>query len=138
MWQKPWFDIYSDPGIFEDYAAAMTEAGLPELAYNFDKGREDDMPLHGDLLELFSDKYREVHSTGPFGAPYQEVRNSDGTISMKFAWMNGIDLTAGPSDVREPPMMTGPPGGLGLAGPSAEKVLRMWERVPQRRSRRHD
>ena len=93
MWQKPWFDIYSDTSIYEDYAAAITKAGLPEWPYNFDKGREGDRLLHNELVELFSDNYREAHTTGPFGAPYREVRKADGTISMHFAWMNGIPIT---------------------------------------------
>jgi adenylate cyclase len=93
MWQKPWFDIYADPSLYTDYASAMIKAGLPELPYNVGKEREADRLLHDDLVELFSDAYREVHTTGPFGAPYKEVRSADGPISMQFAWMNGIEIT---------------------------------------------
>ena len=93
MWMKPWFEIYSDPGVYENYATTMIGVGLPEWPYNFDKGRENDRVLHDDLMDLFSGKYKEMHGTDPFGAPYSEVRKFDGTIAMSFAWMNGIDMT---------------------------------------------
>lgn len=93
MWQKPWFEIYADRAVFKNYAAAVTAAGLPELPHNFGKDREDDRLQNEDLLDLFSTNYQEIHSVGPFAAPYQEIRRPDGTIVMKFAWMNGIDIT---------------------------------------------
>jgi adenylate cyclase len=92
MWQKPHFDIYSDPGIFENWATRFTAAGIPEWPHDFGAGRAEDRVEHDELTELFSDKYVEVHSTGPFGAPYSEIREPDGTIAMSFKWMNGIDM----------------------------------------------
>jgi class 3 adenylate cyclase/TolB-like protein len=92
-WQKPYFDIYADQSVFEDWANAFSAAGVPDLPYDFGNGREDDRVRHEDLIELFSERYVEVHSVGPFGAPYSEVRSPDGTIAMTFQWMNGVDLT---------------------------------------------
>ena len=86
---KPRFEIYSDPTIFEEWAAAMTAAGFPESPYDFEAGREGDRLLHDDLVDLFSDQYQEVHTVGPFGMPYKEDRRADGTLIMDFAWMNG-------------------------------------------------
>jgi adenylate cyclase len=86
---KTRFAIYSDRTIFEQWAAAMTAAGFPASPYDFEAGREDDRLLHADLVDLFSDRYREVHTVGPFGMPYKEDRRADGILIMDFAWMNG-------------------------------------------------
>ncbi len=86
---KARFAIYSDPTIFEEWSAAMTAAGFPESPYDFEAGREGDRLLHDDLVNLFSDRYQEVHAVGPFGMPYKEDRRADGTLIMDFAWMDG-------------------------------------------------
>jgi adenylate cyclase len=92
LWQKPWFDIYSDPTIYEKWAAAARAAGFPDSPYDFERGRESDRLLHDDLVDLFSDQFKETHDKGPFGMPYEEVRKADGTILMDYAWMKGITI----------------------------------------------
>lgn len=92
-WMKPWFEIYQDPTVYQTYAEAMLGSGLPEWPFDFPRGREDDRIDHEQLVRLHSDEFEEKHTIGPFGAPYSEVRMPDGTISMNFAWMNGIPLT---------------------------------------------
>ncbi len=92
MWMKPWFEIYEDPNVFSIYSEAMLASGLPKWPYNFDKGREGDRIGHDELLVLYSDQFEEQFTTGPFGAPYSENRRADGTVTMEFAWMNGIPL----------------------------------------------
>lgn len=92
-WYKPQFNIYSDPAIFEDWAAAMAAAGYPETPYDLAKTREGDRLHHDELVELFSEGFVETHDKGPFGAPYGEDRKADGTISMDYAWANGAIFT---------------------------------------------
>ncbi len=92
-WMKPWFEIYQDPTVYQTYAEAMLGSGLPEWPFDFPKGREGDRIDHEQLVQLHSDKFEEKHTIGPFGAPFSEERTPDGTISMNFAWMNGIPLT---------------------------------------------
>ena len=93
-WQKGYFGIYADPTVFEEWAAAMTAAGMPESPFDFETGREGDRLLHDDLVDLFSDQYQEAHTVGPFGMPYKEDRRADGTLILDFAWMNGQAITA--------------------------------------------
>lgn len=92
-WMKPWFEIYKDPQVFSVFEEAMLGSGLPEWPFNFNEGREADRIAHDELVLLHSDVFNEQHSVGPFGAPYSEERNSDGTIEMNFDWMNGIPLS---------------------------------------------
>lgn len=93
-WQKGYFGIYADPALFEEWSAAMTAAGMPTSPFDFESGREADRLLHDDLMELYSDRYEEVHDLGPFGAPYREERNADGTMVMDFTWMKGQPFIA--------------------------------------------
>ena len=93
IWYKPLFDSYSDPSIFKAWADAMIAAGLPETPYDFANSTDHDRVLHDDLIELFSDRYVETHDKDSFGAPYKEIRRSDGEISMEFQWLNGQILT---------------------------------------------
>ncbi len=92
-WMKPWFEIYKDPQVFSVFEEAMLGSGLPEWPFNFNEGREADRIAHDELVLLHSDSFIEQHSVGPFGAPYSENRNSDGTIELNFAWMNGVPLS---------------------------------------------
>ncbi|WP_170336699.1 tetratricopeptide repeat protein [Ruegeria arenilitoris] len=92
-WMKPWFAIYKDPHVFSVFEEAMLGAGLPEWPFNFQEGREAHRIAHDELVLLHSGAFDEQHSVGPFGAPYSEDRNSDGTIAMNFEWMNGIPLS---------------------------------------------
>jgi len=94
MWQKGYFGRYSDPAIFEAWAAALGSAGLPDLPLDFGAGREADRLTHDELIELYSDKYEETHTVGPFGMPYSEDRRADGTMVQNFAWMNGQPITS--------------------------------------------
>ncbi|MDP5219026.1 tetratricopeptide repeat protein [Ruegeria sp. 2205SS24-7] len=92
-WMKPWFEIYKDPQVFSVFEEAMLGSGLPEWPFSFHEGREADRIAHDELVLLHSDAFNEEHTVGPFGAPYSEERNSDGTIAMNFDWMNGIPLS---------------------------------------------
>jgi adenylate cyclase len=92
-WYRPRFDIYSDPGIFENWAAAMSAAGMPEWPHNFDKGRAADKLKRDDLIELYSDQFHVTHDKGPYGAPYKQIRRADGTIEMEFGWLKGSVFT---------------------------------------------
>ncbi len=92
-WYKPQFDIYSDPKIFENMASALSAAGFPETPFDYAKGREGDRLRHDELVELYSDQFVETNDKGPYGAPYKEDRRADGTVTMEFAWMDGIVFT---------------------------------------------
>jgi adenylate cyclase len=93
-WQEGYFGRYSDPRLFENWAAALTAAGLPASPYNFEKGRDSDKLLHDDLVELYSDKYVKIMAVGPFGMPYREEKLSAGVTAMYFGWMHGQRLTS--------------------------------------------
>jgi len=92
-WYRPQFEIYSDPAIFENWAAALSAAEYPETPYDIAANREADRLHHDELVELFSEMFVEAHDKGPFGAPYKEDRRTDGTIALDYAWMNGAIFT---------------------------------------------
>ncbi len=94
LWQQGYFGRYSDPAIFEAWASALGSAGLPAEPLDFGAGREADRLTHDELVELYSDKYEETHTVGPFGMPYSEDRRADGTLIQNFAWMNGQPITS--------------------------------------------
>jgi adenylate cyclase len=92
-WYRPQFDIYSDPKIFEDWAAALSAAGYPETPYDLAKIKKGDQLRHDELVEIFSERFVETLDKGPFGAPYREDRRANGTITMDYTWMNGTVFT---------------------------------------------
>lgn len=94
LWQQGYFGRYSDPAIFEAWASALGSAGLPAEPLDFGAGREADRLTHDELVELYSEKYEESHTVGPFGMPYSEDRRADGTLVQYFAWMNGQPITS--------------------------------------------
>lgn len=94
LWQEGYFGRYSDPEIFENWAKAMSAAGMPASPFDFEKGRENDRLLHNELIQLYSERYEEKHTLGPFGMPYSEERRLEGTMTMHFAWLDGQPLSS--------------------------------------------
>lgn len=93
-WYKPNFDIYKNPQVYEEYAKAMTSAGMPKWAYGLDTKLEADRLLENDLKQLFEQgSFRAMDATGALGKPYQSTINSDGSLTLQYNTMPGIEFT---------------------------------------------
>lgn len=92
-WYKPFFETYADKEVFRKFAEAMTRVGVPEWPYGLEKKLEKHRLSREELNELYGNgSFKAIDAIGPFGQPFQQTNNKNGTLSWQFKWLPGIEL----------------------------------------------
>ncbi|MEP0944570.1 MAG: adenylate/guanylate cyclase domain-containing protein [Rhizobiaceae bacterium] len=86
-WDRPFYDIYEDPSVYENFAKAAMAAGMPEWPYNLDKVLAANRLNEEELRALTEPGFKTDSATDELGGPFHIEVRPDGTVEWRNSFL---------------------------------------------------